>query len=196
MTDKLKGTKTMENLAKAFAGECQAGARYRFAAEKAETDGYYAVAERLKLLSKNEMAHAKVFFDYITNNGSEKTDNIDISGGYPYKCGLLPDELSYSAENEKEESEKIYPLAAKTAKGEGFDSIATSFALIARVENNHRRQLSEIAELLKAERLYKSDKPSKWVCSNCGHSDTLTAAWAVCPLCRYPAGYTEIPVQQ
>lgn len=194
MIKNLKGTKTYENLAKAFAGECQAGARYQFMAEKAENEGYCALSQMIKMLSKNEMAHAKVFYDFITDKGSEKIDDIKISAGYPFKSGKLCDELAYAAENEKSETEKIYPSFAKTAQEEDFNDIATAFTLIARVENGHKNQLSDLAELFKKETIYKKDVPIKWKCSECGHEEMLTSAWQICPVCHSPQGYINIPI--
>lgn len=40
---KLKGTKTLENLMKAFAGESQARNRYTFFASKAKKEGYIQI---------------------------------------------------------------------------------------------------------------------------------------------------------
>ena len=54
-------SQTKRNLARAFAGECQDGARYQFLAQQAKADGENYMMDLLKMLAKNEMAHAKVF---------------------------------------------------------------------------------------------------------------------------------------
>ncbi|SHH78239.1 Rubrerythrin [Clostridium grantii DSM 8605] len=41
---KLEGTKTAENLMKAFAGECQARTKYTYYASKAKKEGYVQIA--------------------------------------------------------------------------------------------------------------------------------------------------------
>ena len=58
-------SKTKENLARAFAGECQDGAKYQFLAKKAEEEGYAYMQTIFKTHAKNEMAHAKRFYDLI-----------------------------------------------------------------------------------------------------------------------------------
>ena len=58
-------SKTKENLARLFAGECQDGARYQFIAQQANTDNYSYLMDVMKILAKNEMAHAKIFYDLI-----------------------------------------------------------------------------------------------------------------------------------
>ena len=60
----LKKSQTIKNMARAFAGECQAGARYQFLRKQATQKQPY-LAGVLKLLATNEMAHAKVLFDKI-----------------------------------------------------------------------------------------------------------------------------------
>jgi len=52
---------TKTNLARAFAGECQEGARYQFMSKMALQDQMQFLSDTLKALAKNEMAHAKVF---------------------------------------------------------------------------------------------------------------------------------------
>jgi rubrerythrin len=62
---KLKGTKTLENLMKAFAGESQAGNRYTFYAEIASEEGYDQITELFLETADNEKIHAEIFFDHI-----------------------------------------------------------------------------------------------------------------------------------
>ena len=83
----LKKSETIKNLARAFAGECQAGARYQFLRKQAMQKQLPYVADILKLLATNEMAHAKVWFDIIVGCSRKLIENIEITAGYPYKCG-------------------------------------------------------------------------------------------------------------
>ena len=71
-------SQTKTNLARAFAGECQAGARYQFIAQKAMQEGKKNIQMLFKTLAKNEMAHAKVFWDLIAKNSKEEQKNIEI----------------------------------------------------------------------------------------------------------------------
>ena len=56
---------TKVNLARSFAAECQAGARYQFMSKIALQNQMQFISDTMKTLAKNEMAHAKVFYDFI-----------------------------------------------------------------------------------------------------------------------------------
>ena len=53
-SDRLKGTKTEENLMKAFAGESQARNKYTYFASKAKKDGYEQIAAIFEETANNE----------------------------------------------------------------------------------------------------------------------------------------------
>ena len=67
--EKLKGTKTEENLKKAFAGESEARNKYTYFASKAKKDGYEQIAAIFEETAGNEKEHAKLWFKYL-NGGS------------------------------------------------------------------------------------------------------------------------------
>ena len=100
MNIKFEKSETYKNLARAFAGECQAGARYQFLSKQCLNEGYNFLSNTVKTLAKNEMAHAKTFFDQIVNNSSKVVKNIDIEAGYPFKFGELCDHFKYTMEDE------------------------------------------------------------------------------------------------
>ena len=187
-------SETKVNLARAFAGECQDGARYQFIAKQAEQEGYQYIKTLLKTLAKNEMAHAKVYYDLITQNCKKPQGNIEIEGGYPFECGNLQQNLQDSMETEVSQSNNVYPAFAKIAEDEGFPEIAHQFELTATVENCHHLLLSQILEKMKTKKLYKSDEAIKWKCSECGFEHTSKQAWDNCPNCKMPQGYVEIPI--
>lgn len=81
-------SKTKENLARAFAGECQDGARYQFIAQQCMEDGYNYLQTMFKTFAKNEMAHAKTFYELIFAHSGKSTGNIKITGGYPFECEI------------------------------------------------------------------------------------------------------------
>ena len=58
---------TKINLARSFSAECQAGARYQFMSKMALSDNQKFLSDTMKTLAKNEMAHAKVFYDRDNN---------------------------------------------------------------------------------------------------------------------------------
>lgn len=195
MKVKFEKSKTYQNLAKGFAGECQAGARYQFLSKQCLQEGYNFLSNTLKTLAKNEMAHAKTFFDLIVNNSAKVVKNIDISAGYPFKYGELVEHFKFTMEDEGMESKTIYPDFAKIAREEGFEDIAYTFERVASVENCHYMLIKQIYEGLLNKTLYSSTTPIKWKCSNCGNEHTQKKAWKICDLCSMPEGYVEVPFE-
>lgn len=191
----LKKSETIKNMARAFAGECQAGARYQFLRKQAMQKQLPYLANVLKILATNEMAHAKVLFDKIVGCSKKIIENIEITAGYPYKGGTFEQRFQHEMENEKSEAESIYPAFAKTAKEEGFEDIAQLFKMLGDVEKRHAKIFEQIVKKMKDGALYQSAKPFKWKCSTCGYEHSSTEAWKVCPLCGAPQGAAAIPLE-
>ena len=61
----VKGSKTEENLLKAFAGESQARMRYTYFASKAKKEGYRQIEALFLETAENEKEHAKKFFNHL-----------------------------------------------------------------------------------------------------------------------------------
>lgn len=184
-------SKTKENLVRAFAGECQDGARYQFLAQQAKTDKLNYMMGLLKTLAKNEMSHAKVFYDFIIKYGKNEK-NVDIHGGFPVSPYQLDPGLKLAAVAEQSQFESVYPAFAKVAREEGYDDVADQFLRIATVENCHAKQLTELFEKLKKNKLYKTPSAEKWKCSKCGYEETAKQPEKTCPLCDYDIGYYMI----
>ena len=189
-------SKTKINLARAFAGECMGGARYQFIAKEAMSQGYSYISDTLKALAKNEMAHARVFYDHLLELSNGKLSNIEISAGYPFEDYELSNSLKNAAGAELSEAKNIYPTFAKIARDEGFIEVAKSFELISLVEKEHFEKLSLMDKKLKAKALYKSKESTRWECSNCGHYHEGKEPWKECPLCSYPQGYVMFQVEE
>ena len=187
-------SRTRLNLARAFAGECQDGARYQFLAKQALNEGYYYLQMLLKTHAKNEMAHAKRFYDLLIDHSEETQKNIDISGGYPFTKGDLLESIKDTIDTENSQSNVVYPDFANIAEEEGFDEVAKAFRFAGSVENCHMLLLQQVYKKLKNGTLYKSTKPVKWKCSNCGFEHTAKEAWEECPSCLMGQGYTEIQI--
>ncbi len=182
---------TKINLARSFAAECQAGARYQFMSKQATTEKLDFLANTLKTLAKNEMAHARIFYDYIINN-SKDIKNIPIEAGYPFVDPKLECALPNEANFELFEAEKVYPSFARVAQDEGFNDIAKSFTMIAEIEQTHSKINKFFADGYKNKCMYKSKVPTIWECSNCGHKETLKQAFDTCPVCSMPQGYVIV----
>lgn len=187
-------SKTKQNLARAFAGECQDGARYQFLAKMAMEEGYPYLQSIFKTHAKNEMAHAKRFFDLLNEHCSVKQKNIELTGGYPFANGTLLECIHDTIATEKGQSDNVYPEFASVAKDEGYPDIEKAFLFAGSVENCHMLMLEQIYDKLKNNKLYKSPTPVKWKCSNCGFEHTDTEAWEMCPSCDLPQGYVEVQI--
>lgn len=186
-------TKTYQNLARAFAGESQAGMRYQFSAQLAMQQGYKILSDVIRAIAKNETNHAKAAFDYMLQKGGS-VDNVEIRAGYPFHAGDLIENLRLAAQDEREEEERIYPEFARIAREEGFNDIAGTFERIAAIEGNHKTVFSYLYDGLKNGTLYKRDQPALWVCSECGYMHTAKEAWNVCPVCKQSQGYVELHI--
>ena len=79
---KLIESKTISNLARAFAGETQAMARYRFIEYGARNEGYSALAEIIDKVVYNEFNHARVLYTFIQQASPKTIENIDVCAGY------------------------------------------------------------------------------------------------------------------
>ena len=182
---------TKVNLARSFAAECQAGARYQFMAKQAQSEELEFLKSTFKTLAKNEMAHAKLFYNYIIENAKDY-HNIPIEAGYPFVNPVLCESLPNEAQFELFEAEKVYPSFARVAKDEGFLDIAKSFEQVAEIEKSHAKINKFFADGYKNKSLYKSKTPKKWKCSNCGYEQVSKEAQKTCPVCSLPQGYVEI----
>src|SRR4030042_5241066 len=69
----MKGSRTEQNLMKAFAGESQARNRYSFYAKVAEEEGYLQIARIFLETADNERAHAYGFFSMLDGGMPELT---------------------------------------------------------------------------------------------------------------------------
>ena len=185
-------SKPKENLARAFAGLCQDGARYQFIAKSAFSEGYAYISDLMVRFAKNKMAHASTLYRTMIDKINKSKDNVKIEAGYPFEDHILKTSLLDSAEIEEYQSKNVYPHFAKIAKDEGFLDIEKYFSLIAKVGEENSLKLRFLADKFENKSLYKREQKTKWICSNCGHSEESKQAWETCPLCNYPKGYVVI----
>ncbi|MBQ7831031.1 MAG: rubrerythrin family protein [Clostridia bacterium] len=186
-----ENTETFKNLAKSFAGECQAGMRYQMIAKLAMKEGYKTLSDAVKTIAKNETLHATQFFNkMIEKTGSR--DCVQFDADYPFHMGTLEESLKMAAMDENNETEEIYPSFALTAKKEGFEDIAALYKMVAEVEAQHRIVFRYLQDGVRNGTLFKSETPILWICSECGYMHVATEAWKICPLCKAEQGYVEL----
>lgn len=185
----LKDSQTYKNLARAYAGECMAKARYMFIEYGARKEGFKCLAELVDKVVYNEFNHARMFYSFIQTADKKPIEEIEIKADYPFKEKWdLLDNLRFAAEDEAREAEEIYPEFARTARKEGFDDIAGLFENVVQVENCHKMLFTDLYNQMKDGTMYKKPAPVKWKCADCGYEATSAEAWQVCPLCQAKQG--------
>lgn len=190
----LKDSKTYQNLARAFSGECQAQTRYRFIEYGARTEGLVCLADQIDKIAYNEFNHARMLYTLIQDGNKEQIDNIDITHGTPFREKWdLTENLRLAALDEEKEA-SLYRAFKKTAEGEGFTKAATLFGRLAVIEGAHRKKFLSLYEQLKNGSLYEKEKSVKWVCSGCGYEESGKAAWDECPVCKAKQGRVELKI--
>ena len=187
-TRTLAGTKTEENLLKAFAGESQARNRYTFYAKTAVKEGYQQIAAMFAETAANEEQHAKMFFRYLEGRMVEITATYaagDLNG-------TTAQNLESAADGENEEWTDLYPAFAHVADSEGFPEIARRFRTIAKVEAHHEERYRALKKNIDEGTVFEKDEKVTWICRKCGFVHTGTKALAKCPACDHPTDYQEV----
>jgi rubrerythrin len=127
----LAGSKTLENLQAAFAGESQANRRYTLWRRIAELEGApQSALDAFDRAATEETAHALGHLAYM--------------GGY----GTTAENLANAAAGEENEATDMYPSFARIAEEEGFPDIAYYFRSVGRYENEHRGEYVDSLEEL------------------------------------------------
>ena len=184
-------TETYFNLARSFAGECQAGMRYQMIAKLAMQEQQKTLADAIRTIAKNETVHATQFFNKLLELGGSK-DDVKVDATYPFHAGTLAEGLNFAANDEKSEHSEIYPTFAKIAEEEGFKDVARLYKMIAEVEEQHECVFNYLKKAVKDGTLYQCENPVVWVCSECGYMHVGTQAWKICPLCKSGQGYVDL----
>ncbi len=185
-------SKTKENVARAFAGLCQDGARYQFIALNARDEGFYFISDTLKMFAKHKMAHASVLYQIMLDYTRKQKDNIVINAGFPFENQILKTSLKDSAEIEKYESENLYQHFSTIAKDEGFKEISEKFDYMANIYQTFAKKLEILGKDFDKNQLYERQQKVLWTCTNCGYTNESKSAWSKCPLCNYPQGYISV----
>lgn len=116
----LKGTKTYDNLAAAFAGESQANRKYTLWRQIAEAQG---VPENIIAAFDRPLA--------------EETAHATSHAVYMGMFGDTSENLESAANGENYEKTTMYPDFAEVAEKEGFSDVAQYFRAVGRFEAQH-----------------------------------------------------------
>lgn len=126
----ISGSKTLDNLKAAFAGESQANRRYTLWSRIAELEGADAAVAAFNTAAAEETAHALGHLAYIAGSTSTAAN------------------LAAAIEGEGYEFREMYPGFAETAEAEGFADIAHYFRRVGSYEDQHHAAYEKaLAEL-------------------------------------------------
>lgn len=123
----VKGTKSETNLRAALSGESMARNKYTYFAMAARKEGLEDVAQAFERMAKNEMMHAKFWFEYLYGEPKDTLSN-----------------LKNAAQGEFSEWRSMYPSFAKQAREDGLEELAVMFEHVAAIERDHERQFMEL----------------------------------------------------
>jgi rubrerythrin len=188
-------TKTLENLAKAFVGECQARNRYTFYSKVAKKEGYEQIAEVILLTADQEKEHAHWLFKLI-NKLKENNDDIVVEGPVPTIYGTTTENLKAAIAGENHEYTEMYPEFADIAEKEGFKDIADRLRSIAIAESHHEERFKKMLEQVEKKTVFKKDKEVWWTCRECGFVHFGEEAPEKCPSCDHEQAFYEIKCEE
>ncbi len=153
-------SKTMEDLATAFAGESQARNKYLAFAKKADEEGLHQVARLFRAAAQAEYIHAQNHFRAM--EGIKST----------------AENLQAAINGENYEVTTMYPPFIKVAQEEGAKRAQVSFTHAWEVEKCHEELYrAALANLGKEEEEYEF-----YVCPVCGYTHPRNAP-DKCPVC-------------
>lgn len=183
----IRGTRTEQNLLKAFAGESQARGRYTIFAEVARNEGYEQIAAIFMETAEQEFAHAKRFFSMLDEGF------LEITATYPAgPVGDTARNLAEAAAGEHEEWSEMYLEFARVARMEGFNAIGVLFDGVARVEQHHEARYRVLLERVNTGTVFTSDSDdTEWQCRYCGYIHKGKSAPKACPVCQKLQGFFQ-----
>ncbi|MDR0985178.1 MAG: rubrerythrin family protein [Endomicrobium sp.] len=186
-SNKIKGTKTEQNLIKAFIGESHAYMKYSYFSKIAKKDGLEQIADVFIKTAYNENAHAKTFFSFL-KGGKIEVKNIIFNADM---FDTTIENLKLASIGERMEYSKIYPEMANIAINEGFFKISELYKNISKIEKYHENRYLELFDNLENNRFFRKGLITKWQCRNCGYVYENKEALSICPVCSHSMAYME-----
>jgi rubrerythrin len=134
MAKSLQGSKSLDNLKGAFAGESQANRRYMYFARQADIEGYPDIGGLFRDTAEAETGHAFGHLDFLKTVGDPVTD---------VPIGNTEKNLNSAVTGETFEYTEMYPGMSKTARDEGFDELSEWFETLAKAEKSHAGRFTQ-----------------------------------------------------
>jgi rubrerythrin len=190
--------KTIENLAKAFAGESQARNRYSFYASIARKEGYEQVASVFEETANQEKTHAKMLLRAIQELKKNDLDYpaIQVETEVPNVLATTADNLRSAIAGEHWETNTMYPEFSQIAKEEGLTQISNRLKDIAISEAHHEERYTKLLNLFESDMVFKRGEKVWWMCRECGYVYEGTEAPKICPVCEHPQAFYQVKCEE
>ena len=182
-----QGSKTEQNLLKAFAGESQARNRYVYAAKVAKKEGFEQICALFTETAENEQQHAKMYFSFLEGgrSRSRRCTRPARSARRPRTCSPPPRVSTRSGASSTRRS-PTWPRrrASRTSP--------TPFRQIAKAEAWHEKRYRKLLDNVENGTVFEKPEKVKWICRKCGYVHEGTKAINKCPACDHPQAYQEV----
>lgn len=186
---------TVENLAKAFAGESMARNMYISFSQIAKKEGFEQIAAAFQLIADNEREHAS-WSSKLTNalnaGAAEKLDGIKIDATVSTSLGNTAANLRSAIEGELHEATTMYPEFADVADSEGLPEVAKRLRAIGVAEAHHAENYKKMLAQVEAGTFFKKDQKVEWVCRECGYVHIGEEPPEKCPACDHDRAYYQL----
>jgi rubrerythrin len=156
--------KSLTNLQTAFDGESNAHARYLAFAEKADQDGYPAVAKLFRAAARAEEIHAASHAAVI-----KKLNAVPKADVKAPDVKSTPENLKAAIEGETYERDTMYPDFIKQARVENNRDALQTFTYAKTAEAEHAALYGDASQNLES---WKTAKKTFYVCTVCGYTTT------------------------
>lgn len=116
---------------------------------------YEGIGKIFEETADNEKAHAERLMSFMKGEPAITLENYSVP-----ELKNTAANLEAGAAGEHYEWTDMYPSFEKIARAEGENEIATVFKEISEVEEQHEKRYQILLKKVKAEKVFKSDKPS------------------------------------
>jgi len=191
--------KTVENLAKAFAGESMARNNYISFSKIAKKEGFELIAAALQLTADNEREHASwtsKLIHALNAGATEKIDEIKINATVSTSLGSTAANLKAAIKGELHEAMTMYPEFANVAESEGLPEVAKRLRAIGVAEAHHAENYKKMLAQVEAGTFFKKDRKVEWVCRECGYVHFGEEPPEKCPACDHDRAYFQLKCEE
>ena len=175
-TQEMQETETYKNLYASVQGETNASAAYKAFAEKAQADGYPAVARLFLATADAEAKHAADEWAILEGMGATVRPVAEAP-----KVGTTAENLKTAFDGETYEYTVMYPEFVAAAQAEGMTAAATIFNRAMRAEQVHAGNYADVLANLSDAEYLNTKYATLYRCIVCG--EVVTALPARCPIC-------------